>query len=790
MKQVSNDYKNQIKEMGREIDSIITYYNHYKMITENGHYILTENGIKINTEQINSSSYVEIGAEDTYSSKVITHGSLLKTMMREFDFEVRQEMNIGSIVNYRFGVKVNGTYEYVDLGNFIVQEKEYNEDTSTYSYKAYDMMLKSMIPYKDTTTYPAPLIRLLKDILRYCDIPTNLYGTPGYDFPNQDRICDSNPFEGMDITCRDALDMITEVTGCSSFIKNDKFVIEGPTEAVTINLLDTIKQPITKNGVTFTPNEDGSIKVEGTSTGGINTNIVNSENPPIINVGDYTRSVKTIGTIVKNNNYVFLTGRDSNSNNIMGDMNINENSIMTKKTIIEEEHTMSGIGIFVSGAGVEFNCTLYIQLEKNANATPWQQYGSITLQADSFKNTNVKFNKLYGPINSILFSRNEDLDVIEIKDEASIEQYGVTQIKIKDNPLLEGNDRGDYFEEMFGVLNGLTYYVNELSSIGITYLEYMDLFKVQIENNEYQCLLLNDEINVEQGLEENIFSEEIEETEKEYKTSVLSDKEQKWANINIKKDVAEISLEVGEKVGKGEVISSINLSPESATIQAGKVNLNGYVTVTDLSTGGRTTINGSNITTGAINANLITTGSINASLITTGNLSANRISSGQITMKGYSQGHPFINLGDLTHDRYPYGIEIWDNCILLTDYRDGGVSYIRTSNGDGYAELSGASCNAFAFNNLSLEEKKKNFTKFENALDILKDIEIYKYNYKFEDNSDKKHIGFVIGDNYKYRREITDKKNENVDLYSFISLCCKAIQEQQKEIEELKKKVK
>ena len=32
MKQVSNDYKNQIKEMGREIDSIITYYNHYKII--------------------------------------------------------------------------------------------------------------------------------------------------------------------------------------------------------------------------------------------------------------------------------------------------------------------------------------------------------------------------------------------------------------------------------------------------------------------------------------------------------------------------------------------------------------------------------------------------------------------------------------------------------------------------------------------------------------------------------------------------------------------------------------
>lgn len=90
----------------------------------------------------------------------------------------------------------------------------------------------------------------------------------------------------------------------------------------------------------------------------------------------------------------------------------------------------------------------------------------------------------------------------------------------------------------------------------------------------------------------------------------------------------------------------------------------------------------------------------------------------------------------------------------------------------------------------SLEEQKKNFEKFDNALDLIKDIDIYKYNMKNEANDDKKHIGFVIGDNYKYRREITDKQNKGVDLYSFISVCCKAIQEQQEEIEELRKLVK
>lgn len=89
----------------------------------------------------------------------------------------------------------------------------------------------------------------------------------------------------------------------------------------------------------------------------------------------------------------------------------------------------------------------------------------------------------------------------------------------------------------------------------------------------------------------------------------------------------------------------------------------------------------------------------------------------------------------------------------------------------------------------SLENKKKNFEKLENALEILKQIDIYKYNLKFENDTDKKHLGFVIGDKYKYAKEVTNKDNTGVDDYSFISLCCKAIQEQQELIEKQNKTI-
>lgn len=90
----------------------------------------------------------------------------------------------------------------------------------------------------------------------------------------------------------------------------------------------------------------------------------------------------------------------------------------------------------------------------------------------------------------------------------------------------------------------------------------------------------------------------------------------------------------------------------------------------------------------------------------------------------------------------------------------------------------------------SEEKYKKDFEKLENALDIIKNIDIYKYHMKEENDTDKKHIGFVIGDKFNYSKEVTSKENDSVELYSYISLCCKAIQEQQEQIKQLQERIK
>ena len=121
-------------------------------------------------------------------------------------------------------------------------------------------------------------------------------------------------------------------------------------------------------------------------------------------------------------------------------------------------------------------------------------------------------------------------------------------------------------------------------------------------------------------------------------------------------------------------------------------------------------------------------------------------------------------------------------------------------NGGYYVEGNGSSTTVWydgittpTLTQTSLEKQKKNFEKLENALEIIKATDIYKYNLKGEEDGTKKHIGFVIGDKYNYSKELTSKNNDGADIYSLASCCLAGIKElaiqnekMQKEIEKLK----
>lgn len=202
MKKVSNDFKEKIKDIRQITARIIN---------------------------LSGTTQIEINEDDIYPVTYIAKGQLLKSNMKELDFEILNDLEVGSIINYQVGLLINGNFEYVNYGNFIINQKEKSEDTNTYQYTAYDNMLRSQIDYVplDNDLFPLSLKDYLKKICEYIGISYE-----DSEFANQDRILTADPFPNNNgYKYRDVLDDIAECTGGEIIINsNDNLQVIYPTE--------------------------------------------------------------------------------------------------------------------------------------------------------------------------------------------------------------------------------------------------------------------------------------------------------------------------------------------------------------------------------------------------------------------------------------------------------------------------------------------------------------------------------------------------------------------------------
>lgn len=895
MKNVSEKFIKEITSYGRMLDTIITY-------------------------TINGKEYF-LDSDTLFSVTPHFEGNILKSVMKQLDIESSVAIPKDTVINVKFGVQVDLSltvaevhamkvnrlneipvnllssglkgFEYIDLGNYIVsKDAEYNADTMSYSHTCYDKMLSSMKDYEDMKiTFP---IKVKDYIKKLCDYIGLTFASYNDNFANCDKELTADYYTGYYYTFRDVLDELAQVTAST----------------ICINSNDELE-------IRYIP----------------------------------------------------------------------------KKSAIE-------------------------------------------LNEDYFKDTNVTFDNLYGPINSIVLSRSGESDNIYLQDEESIENNGLCELKIIDNQIMNYNDRSDYLPAILEKLNGLTYCTNNFDSRGICFLDLCDRYTANVHGKLYDCVLFNDEIKITQGLEETIYTEMPTETKTDYtkadktdqkinKAYIIMDKvnkklesvisevdetskkvtkieqtvdsiSQKVSDIedltrtaeeiktvtlencieanllelhiygnntvfnylllddkltldddlhlegddlisvtdkdnniktyslgitealrqnsevcdefvlesgqakvirrvnksgstkakesvenlgkleislkegtntitinnytarikakyvikstysdtfatkvemnseikqtkesvdlsvnkkledystttemnsaislkageitssvsktyetkenvtkqysNIKQTTDNITSVVGKKVGNDEIISKINQSAESVTILASKLGLTAN-DVLDLISNNVLNLTAKNLVIQSTYFNVNKDGKViitgNKNLII-GNTKSNYVAldPGEISLWNTSGGN----------------LSIMPNALVMMDnYNSSSI----TPNEINTPKLTADEISAQKINQSSLEEKKKNFEKMkDNALEIINGIDIYRYNLKTENDKDKKHIGFVIGDKYNYSKEVTSLDNTGVDTYSFVSLCCKAIQElhaqignMHKEIEKLK----
>lgn len=118
MKTHTKGFKEQIKNLGRQLDSKLTY---------------TIDGV---TKTLTN--------EDLNSVTPVFQGAILKSVMKQLDIDSNVDIPIGTILRYKFGVLIGDEYEYLDYGNYVVYSSKKQEDYNSYKIVCYDKMLYSM----------------------------------------------------------------------------------------------------------------------------------------------------------------------------------------------------------------------------------------------------------------------------------------------------------------------------------------------------------------------------------------------------------------------------------------------------------------------------------------------------------------------------------------------------------------------------------------------------------------------------------------------------------------------
>ena len=183
------------------------------------------------------------------------------------------------------------------------------------------------------------------------------------------------------------------------------------------------------------------------------------------------------------------------------------------------------------------------------------------IDEEYLKDVNVNFGEKFGPVNAVVLSRSAESDNIYQRDEASVESNGICEVKIKDNQILNGNNRDEFLPEIFNKLNGLEYYLTDFTSTGITFYDLLDRYKVKVEDNYYKTIMFNDEIDVTQGLEEQVYANELEESETDYTKSDKTDRRINQAYIIVDKQNQQIN----------SVVQSINTLQNTVNEQGEQV---------------------------------------------------------------------------------------------------------------------------------------------------------------------------------------------------------------------------
>lgn len=738
-------------------------------------------------------------------------GELFKTIMQQVEITVKNASEIkGKNVIFEYGLLVGNEFEYVNMGEYYIKDVEDDKNKEELVVTGYDKMLNFMVAFKQSdlkVTYPCTLKQLLTKMCEVCGV--ELYSA---DFYNADLTILEDFFTIQQLTYRDVLEKIAQTTETTMFIKDDKLylckigdVVQeldtsylselvigekfGPVNALVLgrgavedNIEAKDQESINNSGrceIRFDENEfldtrreeliDNMLEqikgLEYHACEASNLGLMWLEPCDVIEAKDREGSpYKTI----------YLSARVTVNTGISGEMEAKIPEVSTtehKVTTKEQKKALKTERMALKHEGIirdlveetTENSQKLTQHEQTIDAitNKVEQIEDVTNTVEGIK-TIALGNCMEGELLELhIYGNNTVFDYLYPADNLypsdDLYPYGDSRIVVNDKVYELGvtevlRQNADVCDE-FVLENGQAKVIRRVNKSGSTKakekVEDLGELKILLQEGTNTITIKNytAKISARFAIKNSL-------------TNVYATKVE--MNSSITQTANEINMEVRKKVDESEVISKINQSAEAVGINANKINLSA-MDVLNLLAGNTINLSGRQIK------------------IESDNLKIDE--NGNITIKN-SGDTPAFTISDYEGNT----IEAYGPNFIMT-YNYNGIEVSQCFQKGGYYVEGGGSATKVWYDGIttpiltqtSLANSKKNFEKLQNGLDIVNNTEIYKYNLKTQKDKDKKHIGFVIGKDYKYSSEITaidsEGKEVGVDTYSMISVAYKAIQE-------------
>lgn len=128
----------------------------------------------------------------------------------------------------------------------------------------------------------------------------------------------------------------------------------------------------------------------------------------------------------------------------------------------------------------------------------------------------LKIKTKYGAVNSLVLSRQPQEDNVVLQNAESIEENGITEIKIINNEIIDKR-RETVAEGIFPYFDGTEYYPFEAETVGLGWYEIGDRLEIEDEENVVrEVRIMGTKWIVDGGFKETIWSEEPTKTETNY----------------------------------------------------------------------------------------------------------------------------------------------------------------------------------------------------------------------------------------------------------------------------------